>query len=46
MRLKAIFCQVLAREMEDVVSRSARTAGLESLTIGLHDLGDSIVEAV
>jgi hypothetical protein len=39
MRLKAIFCQVLTREMEDVVSRSAHTVDLEALTMGLHDLG-------
>jgi len=39
MRLKAIFCQVLTREMEAVVPRSAHTLDLESIPMGLHSLG-------
>lgn len=39
MRLKLIHCQVLTRELEHVVSRSAHTVDVEALTMGLHDLG-------
>ncbi len=39
MRLKAIACQVLSREMEFVIPRSPHLVELELLTMGLHDLG-------
>ena len=39
MRLKAIICQVLTREMEFVVPRSPHSVEVEVLTMGLHDLG-------
>jgi Protein of unknown function (DUF1638) len=39
MRLKAIACQVLSREMEYVIPRSPHSVELERLTMGLHDLG-------
>jgi hypothetical protein len=39
MRLKAIACQVLCREMEYVIPRSPHSIDLELLTMGLHDLG-------
>ncbi len=39
MRLKAIFCQVLTREIEAVVSHSVHTLDLESIPMGLHSLG-------
>jgi hypothetical protein len=39
MRFKAIICQVLTREMEDVVSRSPHSIDVEALAMGLHDLG-------
>jgi hypothetical protein len=42
MRLKAIFCQVLTREMNAVISRSAHTIDAEALTMGLHDLGSGM----
>ena len=39
MHLRAIICQVLTREMEDVCSRSPHTVDVETVTMGLHDLG-------
>src|ERR1700757_3563425 len=39
MRLKAIVCQVLSREMEAVAPRSPHAVEVEELTMGLHDLG-------
>lgn len=42
MRLKAIFCQVLTREMEDVLSRSPYVVDVEKVNMGLHDLGVSM----
>jgi hypothetical protein len=39
MRLKAIFCQVLTREVEEVLRRSPHSVDLEKLTMGLHSLG-------
>ncbi|MFP5211204.1 MAG: DUF1638 domain-containing protein [Acidobacteriota bacterium] len=42
MRLKAIFCQVFTREMEDVLSRSPYVVDVEKVNMGLHDLGVSM----
>jgi len=42
MRLKAICCQVLTREMNSVISRSPHSVELEILPVGLHDLGASM----
>ncbi len=42
MRLKLIHCQVLTREMSCVVSRSPHAIDVETLTMGLHDLGASM----
>ncbi|MDE3149020.1 MAG: DUF1638 domain-containing protein [Acidobacteriota bacterium] len=42
MRLKAIFCQVFTREMEDVLSRSPHAVDVENVPMGLHDLGVSM----
>jgi hypothetical protein len=42
MRLKAICCQVLTREMNSAISRSPHTVELEILPMGLHDLGASM----
>lgn len=42
MRLRLIHCQVLAREMRHVVSRSPHSIAVEMLTMGLHDLGSSM----
>ncbi len=39
MRLKAIVCQVMSREVEFVVPRSPHSVEVEVLTMGLHDLG-------
>jgi len=39
MRLKAIVCQVMTREMEVVAPRSPHSIEVEVLTMGLHDLG-------
>jgi len=39
MRLKAIVCQVMSREMEFVAPRSRHSLDVEVLTMGLHDLG-------
>lgn len=39
MRLKAIVCQVFTREMEAVCARSPHVVEVETLTMGLHDLG-------
>lgn len=39
MRLKAIVCQVMTREMEAVVPHSPHSVEVEVLTMGLHDLG-------
>jgi len=39
MRLKAIVCQVLTREIEDVVARSPHSIEVEHVPMGLHDLG-------
>lgn len=39
MRLKVISCQVLTREMKQVISASPHVIELEFLTMGLHDLG-------
>ena len=43
MRLKLISCEVLTREMNDVLSRSPHTIEAETLTMGLHDLGSSML---
>ena len=42
MRMKAICCQVLTREINSAISRSAHTIDLEILPMGLHDLGASM----
>ncbi|MGO8717873.1 MAG: DUF1638 domain-containing protein [Acidobacteriaceae bacterium] len=42
MRLKVISCQVLTREMKQVVSSSPHAIDVEFLTMGLHDLGASM----
>ena len=42
MRLKVISCQVLTREMEQVISASPHAIDVEFLTMGLHDLGASM----
>jgi hypothetical protein len=42
MRLKAIICQVFTREMEAVCSRSPNAIDVETLTMGLHDLGSQM----
>ena len=39
MRLKAIVCQVMTREMEAVAPLSPHSVEVEVLTMGLHDLG-------
>ena len=39
MHLKAIVCQVLTREIEEVVSRSPHSVEVENVPMGLHDLG-------
>ena len=39
MRLKAIVCQVMSREVEVVAPRSPHSVEIEVLTMGLHDLG-------
>lgn len=39
MHLKIISCQVLTREMNQVVSSSPHAIDIEFLTMGLHDLG-------
>ena len=39
MRLKAIVCQVMSREMEFVAPQSPHSVEVEVLTMGLHDLG-------
>jgi hypothetical protein len=39
MRLKIISCQVLTREMRQVISASPQSIDVEFLTMGLHDLG-------
>ena len=39
MRLKAIVCQVMSREIEFVAPRSPHAVEVEVLTMGLHDLG-------
>ena len=39
MRLKVISCQVLTREMRQVISASPHAIEVDFLTMGLHDLG-------
>lgn len=39
MRLKAIICQVLTREMDEALRRSPHTVDVETVTMGMHDLG-------
>ena len=39
MRLKAIVCQVLTREIDDAVLRSPHSIEVERVPMGLHDLG-------
>jgi len=39
MRLKAIFCQVLTREMEAAAAHARHTLDLEAVPMGLHSLG-------
>lgn len=39
MRLKVIFCQVLTREIELAVSRSAHIVDLDPLSMGFHEFG-------
>src|ERR1017187_5097247 len=43
MRLKLIACQVLTREMNRVLPRSSHSIEVEMLTMGLHDLGASML---
>jgi hypothetical protein len=43
MRLKLISCEVLTREMDSVVSRSSHAIESETLPMGLHDLGASML---
>jgi hypothetical protein len=43
MRLKLISCEVLTREMDSVVSRSSHAIEPETLPMGLHDLGASML---
>jgi len=42
MRLKLIHCQVLDREVNQVLSRCPNSVEVELLTMGLHDLGASM----
>jgi len=42
MRLKAIICQVFTREMQHAAARSPHSLEVETLTMGLHDLGASM----
>jgi hypothetical protein len=42
MRLKAICCQVLTREMNSAISRSPHSVETEFMPMGLHDLGASM----
>ena len=42
MRLKVIACQIFTLEMNNVLSRSPHSIELETLTMGLHDLGASM----
>ena len=42
MRLKAIHCQVLTREMSCVASQSPHSIETEIMPMGLHDLGASM----
>jgi hypothetical protein len=42
MRLKAIICEVLTREIESLIPRSPHKVDVEVLTMGLHDLGVSM----
>ncbi len=42
MRLRLIHCQVLTREISRVASRSPHSVDVETLTMGLHDLGASM----
>ena len=42
MCLKLISCEVLTREMNEVVSRSPHSIDVETLEMGLHDLGVSM----
>jgi len=39
MRFKAIVCQVFTREMENVLARSPHAIDVETVPMGLHDLG-------
>ena len=39
MRFKALICEVLTREINEVVSRSPHSVEVESVIMGLHDLG-------
>lgn len=42
MRLKAIVCKVMSREIEHVAPLSTHSVDVEILTMGLHDLGASM----
>lgn len=42
MRLKAIVCQVLSRELEFVAPHAQHSVDVEVLTMGLHDLGSGM----
>lgn len=42
MRLKAIICEVLTREIESLTARSTHKVDVDILTMGLHDLGVSM----
>jgi hypothetical protein len=42
MRFRLIHCQVFTREMSNVVSRAPHSIDVETLTMGLHDLGASM----
>jgi hypothetical protein len=42
MRLRLIHCQVFTREISRIVSRSPHSVDVETMTMGLHDLGASM----
>ncbi len=42
MRFRAIVCQVFTREIETVLSRSCHSVEVETVPMGLHDLGASM----
>src|SRR5215472_404258 len=46
MRLKAIICEVLTREIEGLIPLCPHQVDLEIVTMGLHDLGVSMLPHV